>query len=339
MGSGIVIGDNATVRAGGGFEESAIAKLSAGTNVVVKQELNGWYQISSDATTGWIFEDLLVIQPENRNSVTKGVVDADNLNVRISPSTEAQRVTQLNRGQEIRVIDNENEWLHVVMSDGQKGWVHGEYIVRIPNLPSGAINKDSSTVYDSKELAQSVKTLQLGDVVYISGYESKAYVIETEDGRIGWIPKDDISLIINGQNPVNRGGFRGNEDEFISITKSYLGSPYKYASAGPSRFDCSGYVYYILNTYYKDELKANGINLPRSSRTMAGVGTPVSRDTLQVGDLVFFNNTSGSINHVGFYIGNNQFIHASSGGSMSVIVSSLNEDNYRRRYNTARRLF
>ena len=339
MGSGVVIGDNATVRAGGGFGETPVAKLSVGTSVEVKQELNGWYQIEANGTTGWIFEDLLVLQSHKQSSLTKGIVDASNLNVRVSPSTEAQRITQLSRGQEVRVIDSQDEWLQVVMGDGQKGWVHAEYIISAPNLPSGAINQESAGLYTSKELAEKITTLHESDIVFISGYESDAYSVETSDGTIGWVRKDDVSLIINGQNPVSRGGFRGKEDDFISIAKSYLGSPYKYASAGPNRFDCSGYVYYILTTYYRDDLKASGINLPRSSRTMAGVGTPIDRDSLQVGDLVFFNNNSGTINHVGFYIGSNQVIHASSGGSMSVIVSSLNEDNYRRRYNTARRLF
>jgi cell wall-associated NlpC family hydrolase len=111
------------------------------------------------------------------------------------------------------------------------------------------------------------------------------------------------------------------------------------AATGPNRFDCSGFVFYILKNYYGDLLKQNNISLPRSSRAMAGVGTPVSRDSLEIGDLVFFNNTSGNINHVGLYIGNQQFIHASSGSSMSVIISPLNTGNYLRRYATARRLF
>jgi len=60
---------------------------------------------------------------------------------------------------------------------------------------------------------------------------------------------------------------------------------------------------------------------------------------LQVGDLVFFNNGSNSrINHVGIYIGNSNFVHASSGGAKVVMISSLNADNYNRRYSTAVRL-
>ena len=340
---GIIVGDQATVRSGNGFDQSSLGALSIGSSVSVLNVKDDWYQVAVDNSnmSGWIFKDLVALQHENGlPTVKKARVNATMLNVRIAPSLEAHRVTQLNNGQEVKVINTDQEWVQILLNDGQKGWVHGEYLVMVPNLPSAAVNKDDVKVY-SKINAAFVEISQFpqGLVVYISDYDEEYFEIQTEDDIFGWIKRADVSLIINGENPVSRGSLRADASDFISITKKYLGKPYKYATAGPNSFDCSGYVYYILNKYYGTQLKEHGIQLPRSSRTMVNVGTPVSKSNLEVGDLVFFNNSSGTINHVGFYIGNNQFIHASSGSSMSVIVSPINTGTYNTRYNTARRLF
>lgn len=342
QGSGIVIGNNATVRSGSDFDQPSMGSLPIGTVLTILGENNGWYQInaSQPKANGWIFSDLVALQETTKEkSVTKAQVTASLLNVRTLPSTDAHRMTQLRNGQEIQVIGTKDEWSQITMSDGQRGWVHSEYIEVIPNLPRGAVNLEKAAVYAAAAMSgQPIETLEKGAIVYIKNYDSGFYYVLTETDSKGWITRDHVSLIINGNNPVSRGGFR-DTSSFISTTKAYLGSRYSYGATGPSRFDCSGFVYYITHNYYGDLLKENNISLPRSSRTMARVGTAVSRNNLEVGDLVFFKNTSGTINHVGFYIGNDQFIHASSGASMSVIISSLNESNYARRYDSAKRLF
>jgi peptidoglycan DL-endopeptidase CwlO len=88
-----------------------------------------------------------------------------------------------------------------------------------------------------------------------------------------------------------------------ALTKamSKIGTPYRYGASGPTAFDCSGLV--------KWSFANAGRALPRTSRAMAGVGTPVSRANLQPGDLVFFYKP---ISHVGIYIGNGKMVHASN---------------------------
>ena len=340
---GVVIGDNVTVRNGAGFNEQATGMVSIGTNIVIHQEINGWYEVTSDETIaqGWIFSDLVtVIEPGTVSRVQKGIVTASVLNVRVSPSITSHRITQLLANQQVSIIETMNEWIRIVMNDCQKGWVHGEYIEVIPNLPTAAVSTDQAKLYAAgSTTAQVLDTLELGATVYVINYADNYYHAKNQAGVEGWIPREHVSLIINGNNPVSRSGFRNAEHDLVTTAKKYLGSPYVYGAAGPNRFDCSGYVFFILRSYYSDLLTQNNISLPRSSRAMAGVGTPVSKDALEIGDLVFFNNTSGNINHVGLYIGNQQFIHASSGRSMGVIISPLNTGTYLTRYATARRLF
>lgn len=340
---GVVVGDQSTVRNGSGFDLPAIGTLAIGTSINILSENNEWFQVSTadSSISGWIFKDLIAVKQDDQSEAMKKVrINATSLNVRTAPSTDAHRITQLNNGQEFKAITVSGDWVQILLNDGQKGWVHGEFVVMIPNLPSAAVNKEVAKVYDKMNSTYvEISDFQQGKVIYIKDYDDEYFDIQTEDGFAGWIKREDVSLIINGENPVARGSLRADASEFTSVTKKYLGKPYKYATTGPNSFDCSGFVYYILHQYYGNQLTENGITLPRSSRAMASVGTPVSRNNLQVGDLVFFNNSSGTINHVGFYLGNNQFIHASSGSSMSVIISPINTGTYNTRYNTARRLF
>lgn len=123
------------------------------------------------------------------------------------------------------------------------------------------------------------------------------------------------------------------QDEIIETAKEYLGVPYIWAANGPFSFDCSGFTKYVY--------KKNGITLPRYSGYQANVGLKVSFDELQEGDLVFFDTSKGfhrKVNHVGIYIGNHQFIHASSAQKKVVISSFDRKIFYRNRFLEGRRV-
>jgi cell wall-associated NlpC family hydrolase len=102
----------------------------------------------------------------------------------------------------------------------------------------------------------------------------------------------------------------------IKTALSKVGSPYVYGAAGPNSFDCSGLTSFAY--------RAAGIELPRTSRDQATVGTPVSRSALKPGDLVFFYSP---ISHVGLYIGGGKMVHAPISGE-SVTVVSVDQEEY-----------
>ncbi|ETT74202.1 cell wall-associated hydrolase (invasion-associated protein) [Paenibacillus sp. FSL R7-277] len=104
----------------------------------------------------------------------------------------------------------------------------------------------------------------------------------------------------------------------------------KYVSGGTSTngFDCSGFTMYVFDKI--------GINLPHQSGSQYQMGTAVSRDEMRPGDLVFFNTSGKGISHVGIYVGDGEFAHASS--SRGVTISSLSDSYYVNRYVGAKRI-
>ena len=116
----------------------------------------------------------------------------------------------------------------------------------------------------------------------------------------------------------------------LSFAQSMKNTPYRYGEASRSGTDCSGFVKIVL--------QHEGIKMPRTAAEQSTKGQHVSGDRLKPGDLVFFHTSRGSrISHVGIYMGNGKFIHASSGGG-KVQVNRLDEGYYKRRLATARRV-
>lgn len=111
----------------------------------------------------------------------------------------------------------------------------------------------------------------------------------------------------------------------IGIAMRYLGVPYRWGGASPSSgFDCSGFTMYVFAQI--------GVSLPHYTGSQYAMGTPVSRDQLQAGDLVFFNG----LGHMGIYIGGGNMIHAPHTGDV-VKISSMT-GWYAQTYVGARRL-
>ena len=111
----------------------------------------------------------------------------------------------------------------------------------------------------------------------------------------------------------------------VGIAMQYLGVPYVWGGASPSGFDCSGFIMYVYSQV--------GVSLPHHAASQYNSGSPVSRDALEAGDLVFFNG----LGHNGIYIGGGQFIHSPHTGDV-VKISSLSDSWYAATWVGARRL-
>ena len=117
--------------------------------------------------------------------------------------------------------------------------------------------------------------------------------------------------------------------QLMMVAKMMLNIPYKFGGNTLKGIDCSAYVQKVFNVM--------DIFLPRAAREQFQIGTPVAKEELNIGDLVFFRTYAKFPSHVGIYIGDNQFIHASSKGK-KVTIDSLDEPYYTRRFIGAKRL-
>lgn len=141
---------------------------------------------------------------------------------------------------------------------------------------------------------------------------------------------DKKKFIANYKNYINPDIPQSFREEVLLEIIRYLDTPYKYGGNSEDGIDCSGFT---KNVY----LSAVNIELPRTAREQFNTGDKVDKDDLEFGDLVFFNTTKRSFpGHVGLYIGDNQFIHASR--KLGVTISSFDESYYLKRFVGARRI-
>jgi len=148
----------------------------------------------------------------------------------------------------------------------------------------------------------------------------------------------DIEIVSYGNpEPANHTKIYNNSKNIIKEleynAKSFLGTKYVWGATGPNKFDCSGFTQWVFRDL--------GINIPRVSRNQAKVGQYVSYENLRKGDMVFFDTRkkkSGVVTHVGIYLGNGNFIHASSKAKKVVIFNFNDKPYYKKRFLWGRRV-
>lgn len=205
--------------------------------------------------------------------------------------------------------------------------------------------KEAVNVRDKDSMDSNVVSV-LEKGTKVSGIKGK-YWLKLSEGRyisVNYIQdnKDESNQTIDTEvkdsykkesnSKVVRPNEGGSGSAVAQAAYNYLGEKYVWGSAQPGvGFDCSGLTSYLYN-------KVCGISLYRNSAAQSNNGYPVSKSNLKQGDLLFFStNGSGSISHVGIYVGNGKMIHAST-PSTGVIISDIDSNYYSSTFVTARRI-
>jgi peptidoglycan hydrolase-like protein with peptidoglycan-binding domain len=144
----------------------------------------------------------------------------------------------------------------------------------------------------------------------------------------GKVTPELYRLMVGRDLPVSRGAPVATVRRLIQTSFQHIGVPYWFGGNTPRGFDCSGFTRYVFANV--------GISLPRMADGQFAIGRPVSAERLQSGDLVFFETYEPGPSHVGIYIGNGQFISATS--SRGVAVADLFGHYWGERYLGARRV-
>jgi cell wall-associated NlpC family hydrolase len=146
----------------------------------------------------------------------------------------------------------------------------------------------------------------------------------------GTVDDNTYRVLVGREMPEVNRGTTSMARRLTSIAMQYIGTPYVFG--GNSLYygiDCSAYTQQVYAQI--------GINLPRTADVQYEVGIPISRSELLPGDEVFFTTYTYGASHCGIYLGDGNFIHASS--SRGVTISSLNDHYYSTHYIGARRMF
>lgn len=167
------------------------------------------------------------------------------------------------------------------------------------------------------------------DCYDMTGYIDKSQVSAAEDGGY-YVNCSAGSSEVKTLAASSAQGVITARSDVRALAMEQLGVPYVAGGTTPRGFDCSGFTQYVFNNL--------GFDISRTCAAQLEDGVIISRDDLQCGDLIFFQNTTGYghfASHVGIYIGNGQMIHA---GSRGIAVVSLEEAYYTYHYLCARRV-
>ena len=168
------------------------------------------------------------------------------------------------------------------------------------------IQDSSSSMSDLQSAISQLRNIRDNQIKSSIVEEEINEYIETAKAKVA-----EMEAELEAQNRPNRGEVSATGNAIVDFAYGYLGTPYVYGATGPNSFDCSGFTSYVYRN-------AAGVEITRTTYSQMGVGTAVSYDELQPGDLVF---TYGG-DHVGIYVGGGSYIHAPQPGD-SVKVSPV----------------
>lgn len=259
-----------------------------------------------------------------------GIVDASSLRLRAAANTSSDILANASRNENVVIIRESGDF-YLVDYNRQIGYMAKQYITfkekENIDLGYGVVEESSVNMRSAPSTAGSLLAqLGKGSKAYIIGLNCGWYKVQY-NGLTGYIRSDLLSLSESSASSAPAAPSVG--QQIVAFAKNYLGTSYVWGGTSPSTgFDCSGFVKYVYKQY--------GYTLNRTAAQQMGNGTAVTN--LQTGDLVFFANTYSSneaATHVGIYVGDNQFIHAASGG---VKITPLSNEYYASRYVGARRI-
>ena len=262
---------------------------------------------------------------------TTAYINGDYVRFRSGPSTGDTILGTYNRGKQISVTGTAGTWTAAVI-DGMSGYVFSQYVsaadptaapaptidttVAVSNDP-GYINGNNVRLRTAPSTSAAIiAELNSGTPVIITGTSGDwtAVIINDATGYIysPYVSRGTIAVTPSQTAPAPASGVGA---QAAQLALSFVGYNYKWGGTSPSTgFDCSGLVYYVYKQY--------GYTLPRVANDQASYGLAVPLEAIQPGDILCFYSGSNYVGHVGIYIGDNKFVHAST-STTGVIISEL----------------
>jgi cell wall-associated NlpC family hydrolase len=266
-------------------------------------------------------------------------------NMLSAPNDKSAVVSQAIYGSNVTLLIARGEWSKIQTDDRYKGWTPSRYLRLIQSgsgyATTGPVVQVQSlfaNIYAEADVARHKPLLTIPFEVNLEvkaagngkdkddtdkGDKVKDWLhVRLPDKRDAWIQSGDVTW---DAKPLTVA-------ESIELAKRFLGLPYLWGGRSSFGFDCSGFTQMLI--------RARGANMPRDADQQAAWkgATPVERKDLQPGDLLFFGSAPKKITHTGMYIGEGEFINATTTGHPVVQIDRLDDEPWSRLLVACRRL-
>lgn len=353
FGTGTVKGSDVRVRSGASTSSSILGTEDSGETMDVTGVSGEWYKVSYNGSDGYVYSRYMTLSYGGSSSSGSsssgssssgstgsasgtGVINASAVRMRSGPGTGYGILGTYNKGTSMTVTGESGDW-YKVRYNGSDGYVYKTYVTLSQGSGFTVTEKEDTeaVVVSAVNMRTgpatgytSMRVLGSGVRVTITGTSGNWSRVEY-NGSTGYIFSSYLSTNLSSSGSGSTSSSSEGE-AIVAEGKKYLGVPYVYGGTSPSGFDCSGFVYYVY--------KQCGYSITRTATAQNSDGYYISRSELQPGDIViFYNSAMTAIGHAGIYVGDGQFIHASS-GSGKVVISSLSSTYYNTHYYSARRV-
>ncbi len=260
----------------------------------------------------------LVIPPPPAKQFVKatmrkpGFISGDRISLRMAPAVDGRRIDMFDMATPLTVTADKLGWYQVTMADGRQGWIRQDFVKlgAPPVALAAALHKQIKLAHSAAHAVESHVARHI---------TSHHFAASTHTSRRhGHSGRSVASVKVPAGSDVVRTAY------------AYRGTPYHFGGTGRNGFDCSGFTSYVYGK--------KGVALPHNAAAQFAHGAKVTKGELKPGDLVFFHCGRRGISHVGIFVGNGKFVHASSPRSGGVRVDSLNDSYYKSTFRGARRV-
>jgi hypothetical protein len=287
-----------------------------------------------------VSDKILLLPDTSQKNHHHAIVNVSVANLRSQPTHSAELVTQALLGTPVNILKEEDGWYLIQTPDLYIAWTNDGSLTTMDELDFQSWKNEEKLIYLSTygfsyaPSGHRVSDLVAGNVFELFGENAETWEIKYPDGRIAGIEKSEAKRLQNwlGQIDIS-------DSSMIAAGKQLMGVPYLWGGTSAKGVDCSGFT---KTVYFQ-----HGLVLPRDASQQVFIGKLIDEERdftkLEVGDLLFFGRKESDgaekVIHVGMWIGNDQFIHASGDvhiSSMDSLSDNFDEYNYGRYLRTKR---